>query len=186
MVSGAPYGQPYSPAPGQPYPPQYPKKRKKWPWIVGGILLVMVLGCFGVFTLILGGTKAAVDGLDANQKGKKLTERVYLSEASKPRLFLVATRLGIIDGGGGRKKLDFDKAKGKQFVGEIVEESYDKYAFDDSGAKVVTGKGKKSKISYGGFYAVNDERVKDVPKDETVLRVLGGNGQQQKKQELDI
>lgn len=82
-----PHGQQppqYQPAPGQPYstpPPQYgqqpaypvqqpPKKKRKWPWIVGGIVLAGVLGCVGLFTLVLGGTKAAVDELDNNTKGK--------------------------------------------------------------------------------------------------------------------
>jgi hypothetical protein len=68
--------QQYQPAPqtGQPYgyvPQQEPpKKRKKWPWIVGGIALVMALGCVGVFTLVIGGTGAAIKGADDNQKGK--------------------------------------------------------------------------------------------------------------------
>lgn len=81
--SGPPYvpGPPppqYGPAPqygpqyGAPYSPQTqtPRKRRKWPWIVGGIVLAMILGCVGVFTLIIGGTGAAVKGLDDNQKGK--------------------------------------------------------------------------------------------------------------------
>lgn len=83
-ASGQPYGQqpsmmPGSPATGQPYgapPPGYgyqpvqePKKRKKWPWIVGGIVLAVILGCgalslAGVFAV----GKAASDASN-NQKG---------------------------------------------------------------------------------------------------------------------
>lgn len=69
--SGQPYGgQPYSAPPGYGYPPaQPPKKRKKWPWIVGGVVLAMILGCVGLFTLVLGGTAKVASELDNNQKG---------------------------------------------------------------------------------------------------------------------
>jgi hypothetical protein len=66
-------GQPYSaPPPGFGYPPVQPPpaKRKKWPWIVGGIVLVAILGCVGLFTLVLGGTAKVASDLDDNQKGK--------------------------------------------------------------------------------------------------------------------
>jgi hypothetical protein len=66
------YGQqPVSGPPGQ-YgyvPQQPPKKRKKWPWIVGGIALFMVLGCVGVFALLGVGASKVAEGLDENQKG---------------------------------------------------------------------------------------------------------------------
>lgn len=88
---GQQYGQPYpqqpaygQPVSGQPYgtpPPQYgqqpsypaqqpPKKKRKWPWVVGGIVLAGILGCVGLFTLVLGGTGKALNELDENQKGK--------------------------------------------------------------------------------------------------------------------
>ena len=72
-----PYGQ--QPPPGQ-FGPQYaqpgypaqqpPRRRKKWPWIVGGIVLAMILGCVGLFTLVLGGTAKVANDLDKNQKGE--------------------------------------------------------------------------------------------------------------------
>jgi len=73
---GTPQGQQqYDAPPGQPYagpqqPLQAPKKRKKWPFIVGGIVLVMILGCVGVFTLFVGGAKKVADDLDNNVQGK--------------------------------------------------------------------------------------------------------------------
>jgi hypothetical protein len=84
---GQPQGQHFSPPPGQYYgppqgqphsghPPGYqqpiptPKKRKKWPFIVGGVFLVMVVGCVGVFALFVGGAKKVVEDLDSNQSGK--------------------------------------------------------------------------------------------------------------------
>jgi Domain of unknown function (DUF4352) len=64
-------GQPLSPPAGYGYPPAAePRKKRRWPWIVGGLVLLSVLGCVGFFTLIVGGTTAAVKGLDDNQKGK--------------------------------------------------------------------------------------------------------------------
>jgi hypothetical protein len=64
-----------APPPYQPvYPPAAPpSKRRRWPWIVGGLALLSVLGCVGFFTLIVGGTTAAVTNLDDNQKGKNAT-----------------------------------------------------------------------------------------------------------------
>ena len=67
--SGQPYG---TPPPGYGYPPaqQLPKKRKKWPWIVGGIVVMAILGCVGLFTLVLGGTAKVASDLDKNSSGK--------------------------------------------------------------------------------------------------------------------
>jgi len=74
-VSGPP-GQ-YTPVSGPPGPPQYgyapqqpPKKRAKWPWIVGGIALVMILGCVGAFVALGIGASKVADDLDGNQKGE--------------------------------------------------------------------------------------------------------------------
>jgi uncharacterized protein DUF4352 len=71
--SQPPYGAPpqtYG-APSAGYPAQQPPtKRKKWPWIVGGILLAGVLGCVGLFTLVLGGTAKVASDMDNNQNGK--------------------------------------------------------------------------------------------------------------------
>ncbi len=65
-------GQPYSPAPaGYGYPAQQPPRtRKKWPWIVGCVILVAILGCAGVFTLVLGGTAKVASDLNDNSTGK--------------------------------------------------------------------------------------------------------------------
>jgi hypothetical protein len=69
-----PYG---APPPAGPYgaPPPYPmaqppKKKKKWPWIVGGILLVMILGCVGVVAALGTAANEVVETLDENAAGK--------------------------------------------------------------------------------------------------------------------
>jgi hypothetical protein len=73
------YGQqPHQPTQGQGYGPpppgwpgiEAPKKKRKWPWIVGGIVLAGILGCVGLFTLVLGGTGAAINEMDKNTKGQ--------------------------------------------------------------------------------------------------------------------
>ena len=81
-VSPYPPAQPYGTAPpgyqvpGQvpgyqvPAPAPAPKKRAKWPWIVGGIVLAMIAGCVGLFTVALGGTAKVAGDLDDNQRGK--------------------------------------------------------------------------------------------------------------------
>jgi uncharacterized protein DUF4352 len=68
---GPPLGQPYGgPQPGYQPHAQPPKKRKKWPFIVGGVVLVMILGCVGMFTLFGIGAKKVADDLDNNVQGK--------------------------------------------------------------------------------------------------------------------
>lgn len=69
------YQQPtYPPAPGHPFNAPPPARKRRWPWIVAGILVLGTLGCVGLFTLVLGGTAAvvgeAVTEADDNQKGK--------------------------------------------------------------------------------------------------------------------
>lgn len=59
---------------GYQYPPtDLPKKRKRWPWIVGGLALLCILGCVGFFTLVVGGTAKVATDLDKNQKGANAT-----------------------------------------------------------------------------------------------------------------
>ncbi|MEU4422984.1 DUF4352 domain-containing protein [Actinoplanes sp. NPDC024001] len=62
--------------PNGPAAPQYvvmqapPPKKKKWPWIVGGIFLVMVLGCVGIFAALGTAANEVVETLDENAAGK--------------------------------------------------------------------------------------------------------------------
>jgi len=63
------FGGPASPPPGF-GAPSPTKKRKKWPWILLAVAVVMILGCVGIITLVVGGAKNAVETLDDNAAGK--------------------------------------------------------------------------------------------------------------------
>lgn len=69
---GYPVNQPYQqgPVPGYDFvaPPVPPKrKRKIWPWVLGGLALVMLAGC-GLVTLVLGaGAKAINDEVEGTK-----------------------------------------------------------------------------------------------------------------------
>ncbi len=64
-------GQPYSaPPPGWAGTQPAPRKKRKWPWIVGGLVLVSILGCGALALAGLLGTGAALNKLDENNSGK--------------------------------------------------------------------------------------------------------------------
>jgi hypothetical protein len=69
-----PYGQSYPQTPAHQMPPPTPRKKAKWPWILGGVILFGILGCAGLFAFVLGGTGAALNQLDGNTKGENAAE----------------------------------------------------------------------------------------------------------------
>jgi hypothetical protein len=98
----APGQQPASSPPGQPgqpygYTPQQPpKKRKKWPWIVGGLAVLMILGCVGAFALLAGGAKVvsdAADEMDANQQGKNAATGAMGTPAKDGKFEFTVTKM---------------------------------------------------------------------------------------------
>ncbi len=58
----APPGQPYQQPPGHYVGTPVPRKRRKWPWIVGGIFLFFVLAIGGCSFLIFNLARAPIDG----------------------------------------------------------------------------------------------------------------------------
>lgn len=72
---GPRYHQPGSAYPAGYTPPMPPKaKRKKWPWIVGGLVLLLVLCGVGSFTVLGLGAKAVVDEVEATKADVTLVE----------------------------------------------------------------------------------------------------------------
>jgi hypothetical protein len=100
-VSGPPgqsYGQPYGqpPTSGPPqygYAPAAPKKRAKWPWIVGGIVLVMILGCVGAFVALGIGASKVADDLDGNQKGQNAVAGVMGKASTDGKFEFTVTKM---------------------------------------------------------------------------------------------
>jgi hypothetical protein len=56
--------------PGSPAHAPVSRKRARWPWIVGGILLTGILGCVGLFAFALGGVGAVIDKLRSDSSGE--------------------------------------------------------------------------------------------------------------------
>jgi hypothetical protein len=87
------------------YPPALPPpapRKKKWPWIVGGIVLASILGCVGLFTLVLGGTAKVASDLDDNQKGKNAVAGKMGSPATDGKFQFTVTKMhcGVAKVGG--------------------------------------------------------------------------------------
>jgi hypothetical protein len=97
--------------------------------------------------------------LAGEHQGVTFPERLYFSDkdGAKRRVGLFARRLGLVrpEDLGKRVSIDWRRAAGRDFVAEVIEETFEKR--DGS-------KGTTSKISFGGVYDPADERVKDVPR----------------------
>jgi hypothetical protein len=97
--------------------------------------------------------------LTGEHRGLTLPERLYFSDkdGAKRRVSLFARRLGLVrpEDLGKRLSIDWRHAVGRDFIGEVIEESYEKR--DGSTGTV-------SKLAFGGLYSCDDERVKDVPR----------------------
>jgi hypothetical protein len=109
-------------------------------------------------------------GTDANGVGCVFSERFYLSDKAKKRLAILAHRLHLLadDSFGSRVSVNWFDAIGKQLIVQVVEEEYEA----KGGAKA-----KRSKLAFAGFWGLDDERVKDVPRDQAALRQPGAKYQ---------
>jgi hypothetical protein len=155
-TSGPPYG---APPPGFGYPPvQPPAKRKKWPWIVGGIVLVAILGCVGLFTLVIGGTAKVASDLDANQKGKNAVAGKMGSPATdgKFQFTVTAMHCGVAKVG--------DSTLGKKAQGEyclvnvtIKNVGGSAEVFDSTSQKAATADGTEFSSDTTAEIYINDQ-----------------------------
>jgi hypothetical protein len=156
-VSGAQFQGP----PQGYYPPQpAPKKRKKWPWVVGGLAVVMLAGCAGAFALVGAGAKSVSDGLnemDGNQKG----QNAVAAEMNKPAKdgkfeFTVSKMKCGVDSVGGQFG---EKAQGEFCLVSVSVTNVADTAetFNDSSQQAIDGKGKTYDVdSAAGTYANKD------------------------------
>jgi hypothetical protein len=106
---------------------------------------------------------ALLAGTDPAGVGCVFSERFYLSEKAVKRLAILGHRLQLIAGDdlGGRSTVDWSQAIGRQLIVEVVEEEFER----KDGTKA-----KRAKLSYAGFWDVNDQRVASVPKDAAALK----------------
>jgi hypothetical protein len=95
--------------------------------------------------------------LAGEHQGLTFQERLYFSDkdGAKRRVALFARRLGLVrpEDLGKKVTIDWQRAVGRDFVAEVVEETYEKR--DGS-------KGTSSKLAFNGLFDCSDERVKDV------------------------
>lgn len=152
-----PFGPPSSGYPMQPPP----KKRKKWPWIVGGIVLVSILGCVGLFTLVIGAGGAAINDMDKNQQGKNAVAGAMNQAATDGKFQFTVTGMTCgLDNVGG----EFGQKAQGQFclvdvriknVGKsaetFVDSSQKGYDADDTEYSVDTGAGIYANKDYSTF-----------------------------------
>jgi hypothetical protein len=153
-------GQPFTaPPPQYGYPPvQAPKKRRKWPWIVGGLVLAIIVGCVGLSLAGVFGAAKAVNNLDDNQKGKNAAAGVMNTAARDGKFEFTVTgmKCGVPSVG--------DDVLGQKAQGQFCLVAVDvKNAggsaeiFDDSSQKGYDAAGAEYSVDSGaGVYANKD------------------------------
>jgi hypothetical protein len=104
-------------------------------------------------------------GTTPSAAGAILEERLFLTPRALQRTELFLRRLNVIEKGHlGKKgiKVRWNDLVGRQAIVEVTEEKFTKR--DGS-------EGMSSKVTYSGVWSIDDERVKDVPRDpEAVAR----------------
>src|SRR5262249_13221864 len=98
----------------------------------------------------------------------------YLSDKARKRVAILAHRLKLVsdDDFGSRVAVDWAKAIGKQLIVEVIEEDFE----TKNGTKA-----KRSKLSFAGFWGLDDPRVQDVPRDTAAQRNAAWSGNQPPK-----
>jgi hypothetical protein len=103
-------------------------------------------------------------GTTPGQVGRKVHERLFLTEKAKARVMIFANRLGLIgkaDVGQPNVRKNWGDARNKQVIIEVATREYDKK--DGS-------KGKASNVTFGGIWRLDDAEVKDVPRSGAAAR----------------
>ena len=135
------------------------KRRRKWPWIVGGIALAGMAGCIGLFTLVFSGTKAVVDTVVDNDAGKNAVAGVLGKPATDGKFQFVVT--GMTCGAGHVGDATFGQPAQGQFclvdvrvknVGTSAE------IFNDSSQKGYDVKGVEYSVDSGAAVYANKDQ----------------------------
>lgn len=159
-------GQDSSPPPGsvlpagqQPEPPA--KKRKKWPWVVGGIALVMILGCVGVFALVGFGANEVskgIDELDKNQKGQNAVEGKMNTPATDGKFEFTVTSMKCGATSVGPKEFGA-KAQGEFCMVDVTVKNTGDSAelFDSSSQKMFDAKGTEFSVDSAAETYANEQ-----------------------------
>jgi hypothetical protein len=100
---------------------------------------------------------AILAGTNPAGAGTVLFERFFLTERAIKRLAILAMRLGLMSRDACGKSIDvnWSLAIGKELIVEVIEEEYT----NKKGEKA-----KSAKLSYGGFWSLDHEDVKNVPR----------------------
>jgi hypothetical protein len=161
VVSGPP-AAPYSGPPAGYYPPQpAPQKRKKWPWIVGGLLALMILGCVGVFAVVGAGTKAAVDSLeeaDQNLQGANAADGQMNKPATDGKFQFTVTGMKCGVDRIGPKEFG-EQAQGEFCLVDVTIKNVgeDAEVFADSSQKAYDAKGTEFSVDSGAALYANED-----------------------------
>lgn len=144
--------------PGAGYPVAQPpaKPKKKWPWIVLGIAVVMILGCVGVFAIVAKGAKDAVDTLDGNTSGKNTVAGAMNTPAKDGKFEFTVTKLECGKTSVGDSILAV-KAQGQFCIVSVTVKNIAKEAqtFDGSSQKAYDAKNTQYSDDSGAEIAIN-------------------------------
>ncbi|PRX12353.1 DUF4352 domain-containing protein [Actinoplanes italicus] len=137
---------------------QPPKKRKKWPFIVGGIVLVMILGCVGIFALFVGGAAKVAEDLDDNQSGKNAAAGEMNKPATDGKFQFTVTgmKCGVAEVGG---EFANEKAQGEFCLIDVTIKNVGTSAeiFNDGSQKAYDGANTEYSVDSGAAIFANED-----------------------------
>ncbi len=105
-------------------------------------------------------------------KGRKVFERLFLSEKANGRVILFGSRLGLI----AEKELDRESVRKswKDAIGKTVVIEVENRPYDDKDGNKKTA----TNLTYNGIFKLDDPKVADVVKEAGAGTPAGGNGGQ--------
>jgi hypothetical protein len=156
-----PPGQPYQGSPQPGYQPPAPAKRKKWPFVVGGLVLLMVLCIGGAIALLGKGASEvgnALEEADQNQKGQNAVGGVMGKPTTDGKFAFTVTGMKCGAKSVGPKEFG-DKAQGEFCLVDVTIKNVGKDAelFNDSSQKAYDAKGQEFSVDSGAAIYANGD-----------------------------